>query len=437
MDTRVHNLMSDEKKRQQEGLEMIPSENYASEPVRKALSSFFVNKYSEGYPLKRYYGGNEHVDRLEILAQERAKKLFEVEHVNVQPYSGSPANFAVLFGLLRHGDTIMGLNLPDGGHLTHGWKVSATGTYFNSVPYHVRPDGYFDMKEFARLAKKHRPKLIFCGITAYSRTVHFKKFAEVADSVGAYLVADISHIAGLVVGNAHPSPSRYCHVITTTTHKTLRGPRGAMIMVTKKGLKKDKDLPAKIDRAIFPGLQGGPHDNTTAAIAIALHEASKASFRAYAKKNVTNAQALADALIKHGVNVVTNGTDNHMLLIDLTHNPGSGVLAQEALELIGITVNKNTVPTETSSPFYPSGIRIGTPAVTTRGMGRKEMKLIARWASEVLKIVDEHKLPKKPVERQKYIDSFIASMKRNKEVKFMRKEVKMLCKTFPIPKEVV
>ncbi|HEU5300025.1 MAG TPA: serine hydroxymethyltransferase, partial [bacterium] len=288
-DPEVFRILDAERARQREGVELIPSENYVSEAVLEAMGTIFTNKYSEGYPGRRYYGGNEHVDEIERLAQERAKRLFGVPHANVQPYSGSPANLAVYVATCQAGDPIMGQNLPDGGHLTHGWKVSVTGTYYKSIPYHVRPDGYIDFDDVWRLAREHRPKLIWCGATAYVREFPFEKFAEVADEVGAFFAADIAHVAGLVVAGAHKSPVPFAHIVTTTTHKTLRGPRGAMILVTQKGLDKDPELAERIDRAIFPGLQGGPHDHTTAAIAVALGEAATPQFQAYGKQVVANA----------------------------------------------------------------------------------------------------------------------------------------------------
>jgi len=368
-DPDVYRILQRERERQREGVELIPSENYVSEAVLDAMGTIFTNKYSEGYPGRRYYGGNEHVDEIERLAQERAKALFRVPHANVQPYSGSPANLAVYLAACQPGDPIMGQNLPDGGHLTHGWKVSATGTYYRSIPYHVKSDGYIDFDEVWRLAREHRPRLIWCGATAYVREFPFEKFAEVADEVGALFAADIAHIAGLVIAGVHKSPVPYAHVVTTTTHKTLRGPRGAMILVTQKGLEKDPELTDRIDRAIFPGLQGGPHDHTTAAIAVALGEAAQPSFREYGRQIVANAKGLADGLLRRGVRLVTGGTDNHMLLIDLTPGgPGRGVFLQDALDRVRITVNKNTIPREPSSAFYPSGIRLGCPVPSMRVM---------------------------------------------------------------------
>ncbi len=305
-DHEVYSIIKKEMKRMEEGLELIPSENVVSFAVINALGSVFTNKYSEGYPGKRYYGGNEHVDEVERLAIERAKKLFDVPHANVQPYSGSPANMAVYFAVCKPGDTVLGMNLPDGGHLTHGWKVNFSAVYYKTVPYHVKADGYIDLEEVRKLALEHKPKLIWVGATAYVREFPFEELGKIADEVGAYLAADIAHISGLVIGGAHKSPEPHAHIITTTTHKTLRGPRGAMIMVTKKGLLKDPELGEKIDKAVFPGLQGGPHDHQTAAIAVALGEAEKPEFKIYAHQIVKNCKALASALMKNGVKIVSN-----------------------------------------------------------------------------------------------------------------------------------
>ena len=409
VDSQVANLIEEEKERQATSLEMIPSENHSSKAVREALGSVLTDKYAEGYPGRRYYAGLRWYDKIEALCQERAKKLFNVSHVNVQPYSGSPANQAVYFALCRPGDTIMGMLLPHGGHLTHGWKVSVSGIHYRAMQYGVdERTGLFDYDEIARLAKKTKPKLIWVGATAYPRIFDWKKFATIADSVGAYLVADIAHIVGLIVAGAHPSPIPFVHLVTTTTHKTLRGARGGMIMVTKKGLKKDRELPKKIDRAIFPGLQGGPHENQIAAIAVCLKEASRASFRQYGKQVVKNSKALAEALLSLDFKLVTGGTDNHLIVIDLRNKSILGAEAQDRLELAGITVNKNTIPYDPNPPFKPSGIRVGTPAITTRGMKEKEMRQIALWINKVIS---------KP-----------------KAYLTVRKEVKKLCKRFPLPR---
>jgi glycine hydroxymethyltransferase len=432
-DPEVFGVIRNELERQRNGLEMIPSENFTSSAVLEAMGSVCTNKYSEGYPGKRYYGGNQFIDVIENLAIERAKKAFHVPHANVQPYSGSPANFAVYVATCKIGDVIMGQNLPDGGHLTHGWKVSVTGQFFRSVPYHVRPDGYLDLDEIARLAKENKPRLIWVGSTAYVREFPFEEFAKIADDIGAYLAADIAHIAGLVVTGVHKSPVPYAHIVTTTTHKTLRGPRGGMIMVTEKGLKKDPELAGKIDRAIFPGLQGGPHDHTTAAIAVALGEALKPEFKTYCQQIVKNSKALAKGLMENEIKIVTNGTENHMILIDLTpYGKGKGVFVQEALDIAGITVNKNTIPAEPSSPFYPSGIRLGTPAITTRGMKEKEMELIAGWIAQIIREVARYQLSENKDERVAYIRKFKQEISRNELVEKTRNQIVELCRKFPL-----
>lgn len=435
IDANLKKLVSLEKKRQQNGFELIPSENYASSDVRQLLSTVLVNKYSEGYSGKRYYGGNQVIDQVETLAIEYAKKLFKVPHVNVQPYSGSPANFAVYLACCNPGDTVLGLNLPDGGHLTHGWKVSATGIFYNTIPYHVKEDGQIDFNEVEKLAKKYKPKLIWTGATAYVYKYDYKRFGEIADSVGAYLAADIAHVAGLIVGGVHPSPVPYVHIVTTTTHKTLRGPRGGMIMVTEKGISKDIDLPTKIDKAIFPGLQGGPHDNQTAAIAQALFEANTSEFKKYSHQVVENAHTLAQTLISGDLRLVGNGTENHMILVDFTdtHGVGAGIFAEKALDLCGLTANKNTIPGEQSSPFYPSGIRLGTPAVTTRGLKQKEIKFIGQKIIEVLSEIKKYQLPTQKEERIKYVRNATQELKNNPVIKEVHKEIISLAKIYPLP----
>lgn len=382
----ISQLIQKEKRRQRETLMMIPSENYTYSEVRRAVGSVLMHKYSEGYAHRRYYQGNEIIDKVEDLAVENAKKLFGVPYANVQPYSGSPANAAVYFALLRPGDKIMGLKLSGGGHLTHGHpKITFSGKYFQSVQYDVEPDGRIDYAKLERLAKTEKPQLIVAGTTAYPRILDWKKFAEIADGVGAILMADISHIAGLVAGGAHPSPVPYCHVVTTTTHKTLRGPRGAMILVTEKGLKLDEKMGERIDKAVFPGLQGGPHNNTTAGIAIALEKALGKQFKFYAKAIVSNAKTLAEELLKHGFKLATGGTDNHLMVVDVRPFGIDGKTFAIALEKAGIIVNFNTVPHDPEPPFRPSGIRLGTPAITARGMGKTEMVKIAGWIAAVAK----------------------------------------------------
>ena len=429
VDPEIYQGIESERKRQEEGMELIPSENIVSEAVLEAMGSILTNKYSEGYPHKRYYGGQKYIDQIENIARERAKKLFGVPHVNVQPYSGSPANLAVYVATCDPGDTVLGQSLPDGGHLTHGWKASVTSMFYNAVQYHVREDGYLDLDEIKRLAFKHRPKLIWVGATAYAREFPFQKLAKIADQVGAYLAADISHITGLVIAGAHTSPVPYAHIITTTTHKTLRGPRGGMILVTEKGLKKDPELARKIDRAIFPNLQGGPHDHTTAAIAVALKEASTAQFRAYGRQIVKNAKALAKELMKNKAELVTSGTDNHMMLMKC--GAGRGVLLEKALDSVGITVNKNTIPRDPASPFYPSGIRLGTPSITTRGMKEKEMRIIGKWITSVFEAIQEYSLPEKKEDVAQYLYEFEEALRNDKKLKSIHKEVITLCKKFP------
>lgn len=390
-DTEIYNLIQKEIQRQNDGLEMIPSENHTSQAVLEALGSRLTDKYSEGYPGMRYYGGCEYVDQVENLARERAKALFGVSHANVQPYSGSPANQAIYFALVDPGDKVMGMHLYFGGHMTHGLKVNFSGTIYNSVQYQTGKDGYLNYDEMAEMVKKELPKLIFVGATAYPRIFDWKRLREIADISGAWLVADISHISGLVIAGAHPSPVGYADVVMTTTHKTLRGPRGAMILCNgnpsnplKKAERTKENLPTLIDRAIIPGLQGGPHNHQTAAIAVALKEASTPEFKEYGKQIVKNAQQLASKLLEYGFSLVTGGTDNHLLLIDLTNKNVSGKDAEKALGKAGITVNKNTVPFDQRSPFDPSGIRLGTPALTTRGMKEAEMELVANWINSAI-----------------------------------------------------
>jgi glycine hydroxymethyltransferase len=378
-DPQIADLIQAEASRQFEKLRMIASENYVSLAVLEASGSVLTNKYSEGYPGRRYYEGQQFIDPIEMIAVQRAKDLFGVDHANVQPYSGSPANLAVYLAFCSPGDTIMGMSLPMGGHLTHGWSVSVTGKWFRPVRYGVRADtGRVDLDEVRDLARKERPKIIFCGGTAIPRTIDFPAFAEIAAETGAVLVADIAHIAGLVAGGAHPSPVGYADVITTTTHKTLRGPRGAMVMSTA-------DHASAIDKAVFPGLQGGPHDHTTAAIAVALKEAAAPDFRTYAHQIVANSQALAAALTERGYTLVSGGTDNHLILIDLTPQEIGGKPAARALDRAGIEVNYNTVPFDTRKPFDPSGLRVGASAITTRGLTEQHMPQVAAWMDEAIR----------------------------------------------------
>ena len=433
-DPQIYNLVKKEEKRQREVLEMIASENYSSKAVMETLGTVLTNKYSEGYAKKRYYQGNKVIDDVEITAQERAQKLFGVPYVNVQPLSGSPANSAVEFALLEpFKDKIMGLSLAFGGHLTHGSPVSFSGKYFKIVPYFLNNKGFLDYDAIEKIAMKEKPKLIICGFTAYSRTIDFKRFGQIADKCGAYLMADIAHIAGLIAGGAHPSPAPYVHIITTTTHKTLRGPRGAMIMITNKGLKKDPDLIEKIDKAVFPGLQGGPHDNQTAAIAVALKEAATPAFRKYSAQIVANAKMLAQELIKRDFNIVSGGTDNHLMVIDLNNKKTNGAVASLALEVAGIVLNKNAVPNDKMPPFYPSGIRLGTPAITTRGMKEKEMKMVADWIDRTIKIISGTELKGDKEQRKVAWAKLKKDLWNDKELLKIAKEVKTLCLKFPIP----
>jgi glycine hydroxymethyltransferase len=377
-DPELAGLVESEAKRQHDKIRLIASENYVSTAVLEATGSVLTNKYSEGYAGKRYYEGQQFIDPIEQLAVQRAKDVFGVEHANVQPYSGSPANLAIYLAFLKPGETVMGMGLPSGGHLTHGWTVSATGKWFNAVRYGVTKEtGRVDMDEVRDLARAERPKVIFCGGTAIPRTIDFPAFAEIAREVGAVLAADVAHIAGLIAGGAHPSPVGHANVISTTTHKTLRGPRGAMLM-------SDAEHASALDKAVFPGLQGGPHNHTTAGIAVALKEAATPEFRTYAHNVVANAKALAEALLERGFDLVSGGTDNHLLLIDLTSKNVAGKPAAKALDRAGIELNYNTVPFDPRKPFDPSGIRLGTAAITTRGLGVEQMPQLAAWIDRVV-----------------------------------------------------
>jgi len=422
-DPEVHRNILSELQRQEYTLQMIPSENYVSSAVMQATGSVLTNKYSEGYPGKRYYQGNSHIDAVELLAIERAKQLFGAEHVNVQPLSGSPANQAIYHALLKPGDKIMGMRLDMGGHLTHGHKVNFSSRYYTVVQYGVdQKTGLLNMQAIRELALKEKPKIIIAGATAYPRLIDFKAFHEIAQEVGAYSLADISHVAGLIVGGVHPSPFPFTDVVMSTTHKTMRGPRGAIILckkedrlastdgLTEKEAKKAKDLAGKIDQAVFPGLQGGPHNHITAAKAVAFKEALSDEFKSYAQQVVKNAKALATSLLKQGIRLVTEGTDNHLLLIDLRHfGPGLGKTIAIALEEASICVNANTVPYDPCTAFTPSGIRMGTPALTTRGIKEAEMELIGKWMAQ---IIYDYK---------------------NKELKEkVKNNVKELCKKFPV-----
>jgi glycine hydroxymethyltransferase len=383
VDPEIADLIKAEERRQRDKIRLIASENYVSSAVLAATGSVLTNKYSEGYPGKRYYEGQQFIDPVETLAINRAKALFGAEHANVQPYSGSPANLAVYFAFLEPGDTVMGLGLPAGGHLTHGWNVSITGKYFRPVQYGVRKDtGLTDLDEVRDLARKEKPKLLIAGGTAIPRTIDFAAYAEIAREVGAIFLADIAHISGLVAAGVHPSPVPVADVVSTTTHKTLRGPRGGMLM------SKDKHAKA-IDRAVFPGLQGGPHNHTTAALAVALKEAATAEFKLYAAQIIANAKALAAAMVERGFTLVTGGTDNHLILADLTSKNIPGKVAAKALDEAGLVLNYNSVPFDTRKPFDPSGIRLGTSSVTSRGLREPEMVKIAAWMDDVVRSPDD------------------------------------------------
>ena len=416
-DPEISNLIKKEQIRQKEVLNLIPSENYVSKEVLKACGSILNNKYSEGYPKKRYYQGHEFIDDIELLAIERAKKLFGAEHVNVQPYSGSPANMAVYHALLKPNNKILGMRLDMGGHLTHGHSVNFSSKYFQSIQYPVdKETELLDMNEIRKIALQEKPQIIVSGATAYPRKIDFKAFHEIAEEVGAYSLADISHISGLVATDHHPSPFPFTDVVTATTHKTLRGPRGAMIMCKKidrlstSDDEKDRSLANKIDRAVFPGLQGGPHEHIIAGKAIAFKEAMQPDFKIYSEQIIKNAKALAFSLMQNGIKLVTDGTDNHLILIDLrSFGIGLGKPIAQSLEKAGICTNCNTVPYDPSTPFKPSGIRIGTPILTTRGMKEHEMHLIGDWISRIIKDPD------------------------NKELQLtINKKVKELCAEFPV-----
>ncbi len=399
----IFKYIEQESKRQREGIELIASENYVSPSVLSAMGSILTNKYSEGYPDKRYYGGNEYIDEIEKECISRAKEVFHADHVNVQPYSGSPANLAVHLAFLNPGDRTMGMDLSAGGHLTHGFKVSISGKYFDSVSYGVDDNGYINYDEVRKLAQQHKPKLIWSGFSAYSRVIDWKEFRKIADEVGAILVADIAHVAGLIVAGEYPSPVGIADVVTTTTHKTLRGPRGAIVMCKE-------EYGEVIDKAVFPGLQGGPHNHTTAGIAVALEEAKSKEFKEYAKQVVLNSKALANSLIDKGFNIVSGGTDNHLFLVDTIKSLNmSGKEVSDILESVNITVNKNSIPHDERKPWDPSGIRIGTPAITTRGMEKKDMVKISEYIDRVLRDTSKE------------------------NINLIRNEIKEFTKDFPIP----
>lgn len=403
-DPEIRDLIIQEEKREWDVMRLIPSENYASSAVMEATGSVLTNKYSEGYANKRYYEGQQIVDQVELMAIDRAKKAFNMPHANVQPYSGSPANMAVYHAVLEHGDTIMGLALPHGGHLTHGWKVNFSGKTYHSAPYELDPDTErLNYDKILEQAKEVKPKMIIAGYTAYPRVIDWQKFREICDEVGAYFHADTSHITGLILGGAHPSPYPLADTGITTSHKTLRGPRGAMILCKEEHAE-------KVDKAIMPGLQGGPHNNTTAAIAVALKEAATPEFKAYAAQIVSNAKTLADRLNSHGFRLVTGGTDNHLILFETQQSKGTVAEAAKALDKAGIVTNCNTVPFDPNPPFKPSGVRIGTPSITSRGMKEAEMEQLGDWMARAIDNADN-----------------------DAELATIAGEVKELCKDFECP----
>ena len=407
-DPQICELIRQEAARQSGSIRLIPSENYVSKAVMLASGSCLTNKYAEGYPGRRYYEGQQVTDLIERTAQERAKKLFKADHANVQPYSGSVANLAAYAALINPGDTIMGMSLSYGGHLTHGWKVSLTSKFYNSVPYPVNPEtGRLDFDQIEELAKKHRPKIIISGATAYPREIDFEIFGQIAKKVNAYLVSDIAHIAGLVVAGIHKSPVPYADVVSTTTHKTLRGPRGGMLLCKEEHAK-------KVDKAVFPGLQGGPHMHTMTAIAVAMAEADTPEFVAYAQQIIKNAKALAEKLLEYGFDLVTGGTDNHLILIDLRNKNIPGKKLAKALDRARIVTNYNTIPGDPAPPMNPNGLRIGTPAITTRGFKQEQVEQIADFIKTVAENIDNESV-----------------------IEQVGKEVLLLCSQFPVPEHFI
>ncbi|MFW5799345.1 MAG: serine hydroxymethyltransferase [Spirochaetota bacterium] len=406
-DKEIYDLIKKEETRQIDSIRLIPSENYVTKAVLEATGSVLTNKYSEGYPHKRYYEGQEYIDEIELLTKARAEKLFKADHANVQPYSGSPANAAMYYAFLKPGDTILAMGLPFGGHLTHGWSVSFSGITFNAIHYSTIKDGpnagYIDYDQVRDLAKKEKPKLILCGGSAYPRIIDFKAFREIADEVGAVMVTDMAHFAGLVAGEAHPSPIPYSDAVTSTTHKTLRGPRGGMILCKEEHAK-------AIDKAVFPGMQGGPHNHSVAALAVALKEADTDEFKKYSKQVVANAKTLAKELKSMDYDLVSGGTDTHLLLIDLTNKGVTGKKAAKALNKAGLILNANSVPYDKRKPFSPSGIRLGSPAITSRGFKEDECKMVAKW-----------------------IDEVITNYQNEEVITKVSNEVKELCKKYPAP----
>ena len=431
-DPEIFALVKKEEERQKEGLELIPSESYASGAALEATGSIFNDKYAENYPGKRYYGSCANVDELERLCQKRALAAFGVSdegfHVNVQPYSGSPANISVYVGLLEFGDPIMALRLDHGGHLTHGSPVSLSGKAYKFIHYGVDPKTEtLNYDEIEKLAKEHKPKLILSGFTAYPRIIDFKRMHDIAKSVGAISMADISHISGLIIGGEHPSPFPFTDVVTTTTHKTLRGPRGAIIFCKE-------EYAEAIDRAVFPGMQGGPHEHTIAGIAVALKETQDPSFKGWAAQVVKNARVVAEELRTHGLRLISGGTDNHLMLIDFRpFGPGRGVFVEKALEAANISTNKSPIPNDPSPPYYPSGLRLGTPAVTSRGMKEKEMKEVGRLIARIVKEFAVTPLPDDKEKRIQALKDFKASLKKHPVIEEVRTAVKKLASGFPVP----
>ncbi len=436
MDTVVSTLIKHEAKRQQEVLEMIPSENYASKAVREAVGSVFMNKYAEGQARKRYYQGNSIVDELESLCKERALDLFKLDHdqwgANVQALSGSPANLAIIAALLEPGEKILSMYLPDGGHLSHGWqlpdkKVTIQSKFWKVAFYHVdQKSRVFNYDEIAKQAKEYKPKLLISGGTAYPREIDHKRMGQIARSVGAYYLADVSHEAGLIAAGVNTSPFPYADVVMMTTHKTLRGPRGAIIF-------SKKEFSSAIDQSVFPSIQGGPHEHTIAGIAVALGEAASPAFGTYGRQVVKNAQILAHFFVEKGLDVVSGGTDKHLVLIDLRSIGASAWVVAWALEYAGIVVNRNTVPFDTGSSVYPSGIRLGTPAITTRGMKEKEMYKIAGWMMEVISLVRAYRLPENKDERVAFITKTKKEFAGSPKLRAIAQKVRALCAKFPVP----
>lgn len=433
---KVFSIIKAERKRQKTQLQLIPSENYASANVMKAVGSVMMNKYAEGYPKKRYYQGNEHMDKIESLARTRVLKAFGLSHkkwgANVQPYSGSPANLAVYNALLEPGDKMMGMYLPDGGHLTHGWRlpdrpISITSKFWRSQFYHVdKKTLVFDYNAIAKQAKKFKPQIIISGGTAYPRKINHKRLAQIAHSVKAYYLADIAHEAGLIAAKAHPTPFPFADVVTFTTHKTFRGPRGAIIVARK-------ELMDKINFSVFPGLQGGPHLHTISGIAVALGELMTPQYKKYAFQVIKNAQRLAEKLKAKGFKIVSGGTDKHLVLIDLRNFKLSGWVVAWALETANIIANRNTVPFDTALPYYPSGLRLGTPAVTSRGMKLGQMDQIADWIGQVIEVVKDERLPQEKGKRNKFAKAFKARIGKNKDLRRIGRQVTKMALKYPLP----